>query len=231
MDCGLRLRDRKREKERGHRSEIKHFCGKATKLPLTLIQDQFCISPLGCWRLWYVDWIELNFYGGQGGRTPQEHCLTAAANQNTNLTHSRAQTANQSSTMDMFWTRPAIWFSEQTHSRAWASPPGEQSDLAVVTEMDREGLEKAAVFLRQKKEEEKVKQGEEVELLSRLSEGRTFCQISTNCMWRSQRCSKPSLVLPPVARDDLKNAKTQIFLNHTYKLKLNAFTVVFSRQF
>lgn len=45
---------------------------------------------------------EVNLYSGQGEKTPQEHCLTAAANQNTNLTHSRAQTANQSSTMDMF---------------------------------------------------------------------------------------------------------------------------------
>lgn len=95
----------KSENERGHRSEIKHFCGKTTKLPVTLIQGQFCISPLWCWRLWRVDGklvLEVNLYPEQGEKTPQEHCLTAAANQNTNLTHSMAQTANQSSTMDMF---------------------------------------------------------------------------------------------------------------------------------
>lgn len=105
MDCGLRLRDRTSEKERGHRSEIKHFCGKTTKLPVTLIQGQFCVSPLWCRRLWLVSWsLRSTSYPGQGERTPQEHCLAAAANQNTKLTHSTAQTANQSSTMDTFWT-------------------------------------------------------------------------------------------------------------------------------
>lgn len=37
VDCGLRSRDRKSKKERGHRSEIKHFCVKTTELPVTLV--------------------------------------------------------------------------------------------------------------------------------------------------------------------------------------------------
>ncbi|KAA8586860.1 hypothetical protein FQN60_000696 [Etheostoma spectabile] len=85
--------------------------------------------------------FQVNLYPGQGEKTPQEHCLTAAANQNANLTHSWAPTANQSITMDMFYGRTRISFSEQIHSRAWASPQGEQSVLAAVTEMDRNGLE------------------------------------------------------------------------------------------
>lgn len=56
VTCGLRLRDRKSGEEMGHRSETKRFCGKTIKLPVTLIQGQFCVSPLWCWRLWYVEW-------------------------------------------------------------------------------------------------------------------------------------------------------------------------------
>ncbi len=59
-----------------------------------------------------VSWsLRSTSYPGQGEGTPQEHCLeAAAANQNTKLTHSRAQTANQSSTMDTFWTDPGSDF-------------------------------------------------------------------------------------------------------------------------
>lgn len=52
MACGLR----QKQTEWGHRSEIKHICGKTTKPPETLIQRQFCASPPSCWRLWYVEW-------------------------------------------------------------------------------------------------------------------------------------------------------------------------------
>lgn len=58
-----------------------------------------------------VSWsLRSTSYPGRGERTPQEHRLAAAANQNTKLTHSRAQTANQSSTMDTFWTGPGSDF-------------------------------------------------------------------------------------------------------------------------
>ena len=117
------------------------------------------------------------------GRERKHHrnnCLTAAANQNTNLTHSRAWTANQSSTMDMFSGQTRDLTSEQIHNSAWASPPGEQSDPAAVTEMDSAGLEK--------EEEEKVEQMEELEFLSlpvRLFQVRKLCRISS---MMSQKC-------------------------------------------
>lgn len=75
---------------------------------------QFWVSPLWCRRLWYVDAKlvrEVNLCFGQRERAPQDHRLSQQqAIKTPNPTHSSSQTANQSSTTDIFWTDPVTEF-------------------------------------------------------------------------------------------------------------------------
>lgn len=111
--------------------------------------------------------LEVNLYPGQEEKTPQEHCLTAAANQNTNLTHSWAQTANQSITMDMFCgrTRDLIFRTNTQQSMGVSTRRAIRSCSGYRNGQEWFGEGRIGG----RKEEEKMEQGMEVEFLPLLS--------------------------------------------------------------
>lgn len=143
-------RQNKWRKKRGCRSEIKHFCGKKLQNFQWLwsrVSFVFLLCDVEGYDMWRVSWsLRSTFTLGQRENTTKT------------LSHSSSQSKHQPNTFQgsnsqskqhygHVRDRPGIWlWGEKIHSRAWASPSGEQSDLAVVTQMDRTVWESAAVF-------------------------------------------------------------------------------------
>lgn len=61
--------------------------------------------------------------------TPEEHCITLAANQNIKFTHSRASAANQSSSMDRLCTEKGSKFLNK-YTVDWAQLPRERNQIS-----------------------------------------------------------------------------------------------------
>ncbi len=153
-----------------------------------------------------VSWsLRSTSYPGQGEGTPQEHCLeAAAANQNTKLTHSRAQTANQSSTMDTFWTDPGSDFQNKYTA--------EHGRLHRESNQISQWLQKwiwwrLLSFRGGKRRRRRWSRGEFLPLLPvRSSEVRILCHTSSKMSAKMLKAlSRIFAILSAAARDDFTN--------------------------